>query len=419
MMNKLVIAFLVPCFLLSSCIKKEQKISDSGKVIQLLNKNEGDEALREVEQLLEKDPTNEELLYLKASALSILAGVDIYNLFPLLKAKMFDVAISQWSENREFEKRMKNRRDFGSNDDAREDKEKTGLKYIEPKKEKIKFTIQNFNQWVQQSGGKSIGHVYLDFISPTTGDDEVIHIYKQFMLGDAESEIFFKESSRRDEYDPVDVDTLNDQNINLRNFVIPEILKRHKLVWDEREEKKHKQKSDLKMIQGLWAVLDMLPLIKKIPRIDLDKFKRLEIAQEILLDLVKKNAKNKNASYEKSRKQLLMISSLKIIARIQVGIELDKIDTPTDFYCYTNDDFPEQIVEGRKDVALILYGIDDENIREKNAEVFSDIDNILKDMDKRIGNEPEVREQLIKSLTDDLRKTREECNMATEEESSI
>ena len=92
---------ILSIFVLQSCIKKEQKVTEEAKVIQLLNQSDADAALVKINALLKSDPNNENLLYLKASAISMIAGIDVYRLFPILKAKIFDVAITQWADKRE------------------------------------------------------------------------------------------------------------------------------------------------------------------------------------------------------------------------------------------------------------------------------------------------------------------------------
>ncbi len=414
------LGFFILCSMICfSCVKKEQKVSDSGQVIKLLNNSQSEQALDEVNALLKNDPHNEELLYLKASALSMSAGVDVYKLFPILKVKIFDVAMSQWSDHREFEKKMNSRRTMGKDEEVKEDS-KEGRVYKELNPESIKFKIKDFYvQKSYESNKENIFHLWIYFeTSANVKDRDFGYVYIEFdKVKDQIYDLFeFKENpnysrSLKPEY------TFN--HPLLRNLIIASVEKQHRDDWFDREKKRKKNETDLKMLQGLWSVLDMIPLIKKIPKIDVNGFKKLEEAQDILFNLHKKNIYSKNEIFQKSRKQMMMISALKLIARFQVGIDFDKLNDPSDFYCATNDSLPEQLVEARKDIQFILNGIEDPAIREKNKELFNEIEVNLKKRGEEIDGDPDLKAHTIKAFKKSLEKSRfENCNIEPQQEES-
>ena len=153
--KKFIIVTLITCLTIS-CIKKEQKQNIEGQIIELINQNKIDEALLKIDEQLKIKKTDD-LLYLKASSLSMKAGIDIYALFPLLKIKIFDFAISQWSQNREFQKKsMAQKMSIGISNEDIDDKINSDLNnsenYVPVDKESIKYLIEG--QYLRETYSK-------------------------------------------------------------------------------------------------------------------------------------------------------------------------------------------------------------------------------------------------------------------------
>jgi hypothetical protein len=408
-MQRVLVLFIIS-FLGISCIKKEQKVSGSGEVIKLLNDSQSDDALSQVNKLLEKDPENEELLYLKASALSMSAGVDVYKLFPILKMQIFDVAMNQWGAHREFEKKAKNRRN-GVQDDTKLSKEdeKNIRTYKEPKRSQIKYTIDYSYIYSTNMINNNPTSFSYSLTYSTNLRDSGYYIQGNADINDPVVQMFDL-NTRQLKKEYVENDSF------FREKILDAILAAHKEGWERREQKRLQTQKEVKAAQAAWSILDMLPLIKTIPQIDKDQFTKLEEAQSILTALFKKNLETKNEVYLKSKKQLMMLSSLKLIGRFQSSIDLENINSPTDFICNTNESFAEQIYDGRKDVGLILYGLEDDGLKEKNKDIFEDLKARIERTNNNEEKNSEYREETIQEINNSLKTLRKTCNSPEEEE---
>lgn len=109
----LIIAFAIAFV---SCAKKSispESFKEEIEFIELLNQGEYKEALSSIDHKLQEAPENLNLHYWRAQALAGLGGVDIYKLFPIVKLKLFSVAIEEWSSMENFANRNADARQLG------------------------------------------------------------------------------------------------------------------------------------------------------------------------------------------------------------------------------------------------------------------------------------------------------------------
>lgn len=375
--------------LLSSCVKEEQQQNTDSQIIELLNQNKSEEALTQINEAL-KTNNSDELLYLKASALSMNAGVDIYALFPLLKINIFSVAISQWSENREFQKKAQSQRlDIGS-DIGKEKNHDEKQDYVPLNLENLKFY---FSPSVINGFENTTTHCEIGISGSLTSD-----VYSErgiFITYRSESEDICKSLEEKNlallsENFPMPLDFIN----KIKSAFSDE----HRQNWLVRKNKVTQNNSYMKALGTFWTLIDMIPTISKIPKISTDGFKKLEEAQFILSKIKESRSQSGDELGQKTRKQLMMISALKIVVHIQNSFDLDNIKSPIDLLCKSRDNTADELMASEKDALYLLSTVEDKEIINKNKAMFEDIQtNYLNIMENEALN-PEIRDARLENL---------------------
>lgn len=397
MKNLTIMAFAM--LLLSSCVKEEQQQNTDSQIIELLNQNKSEEALVQINEAL-KTNNSDELLYLKASALSMNAGVDIYALFPLLKVKIFDVAISQWSENREFQKKAQSQRlDIGSNNSDSEKDTDDKKAYVPLNVENLKFY---FSPSIINGFANNNNYCEIGFSASLTYD--VYSDRSVFATFRSESEEICNSFEKNnylilDEKFPIPSDLLNTIKSALSN--------EHRQNWLSRKSKANKNNSYMKALGTFWTLIDMIPIVSKIPKISTDGFKKLEEAQAILAKIKESRSQSGDELGQKTRKQLMMISALKIVAHVQNSFDLDNIKSPVDLLCKSRDNTAEELMASEKDALYLLSTVEDKELINKNKAMFEEIhNNYLATMEEESKN-PELRDARLEKFKDTILKQKE------------
>lgn len=396
-MKKLtIIAFAM--LLLSSCVKEEQEKNTDAQIIELLNQNKSEEALIQINEAL-KTNNSDELLYLKASALSMNAGVDIYALFPLLKVNIFNVAISQWSENREFQKKAQSTRlDIGSDVGKEKDPDEKQA-YVPLNVENLKFY---FSPSIINGFANSNSYCEIGIAASLTND-----VYSErgvFTTYRSESEDVCKSLEEKNysiltEAFPIPLDLIN----KIKSAFSDE----HRQHWLTRKNKAHQNDSYVKALGTFWTLIDMIPTVSKIPKISTDGFKKLEEAQAILAKIRESRSQSGDELGQKTRKQLMMISALKIVAHVQNSFDLDSIKSPLDLLCKSRDNTADELMASDKDVLYLLSTVEDKELINKNKAMFEDIQsNYLNILENETQN-PELRDARLESFRQILIKQKE------------
>lgn len=396
-MRRSFLLLLIFCITLS-CIKKEQEQNSEGQIIDLMNQNKADEALNKIDNQLLTNKTDD-VLYLKASSLSMKAGIDIYALFPLLKIKIFDVAISQWSQNREFQKKAQAQKNsIGvSNEDLEEKKnedEKIIEKYKPIDKDIIKYVIESQYMQSNYKVEKPYCEIYLwgrrhDIIRYSVASTVVkLHSENECNSFQKTQQLFITS-----EIDDQMKTALADED--------------HR-SWFERKKEQNRKSSYVKLMGTFWTLIDMVPLISKIPIIDDKGFSYLEEAQSILADIRSRHPDKTDELGEKARKQLMMISALKIVGHLKNAFDFETIKNPMDFICSSNDRAAEEILASQEDALYLINSIDDQEVIKKNKKLFDEIKGEFEKIVKAENENPELQEARLKELREALLKSKEE-----------
>lgn len=389
MKNALILILII--MLTSACIKQEQKQNNEGQIVNLLNHNQTDDALIKINKELSVNKTDE-LLYLKASTLSMRAGVDIYALFPLLKVKIFDIAISQWSQNREFQRKA--------------DAQRTHIGFNEE-------DIEGQNPKNGNSEYKPLSGHELDYKILSVWDAGSFGENQDYCAIQLNVETQFQEPADQNLWPYIKVESyeyckeMRKTQVSLETFKVTPLV--DKLIrdelqninrgsWFKKRNKVIQADNYVKILGSFWTIIDMLPMISKIPKVSSEGFKNLEEAQEILLQIRNGNLEKGNELGEKSRKQLMMISSLKIVAHMQNAFDLSKVQTPTDLFCNSNDRAAEELIESEKDALYLVTAIDDPEIVAKNKLLFEDIKNNYGAIIQEENDHPEYKDHRILKL---------------------
>ena len=393
---KILTLILLTLLVCTSCLKKEQTPNEESKIVDLLNKNESSNALEKINNELNNHKTDE-LLYLKASALSMNAGIDVYALFPLLKVKIFDVAISEWSQNREFQKRNDAQRStIGINNQDVENQGKISKDEIkQPPKltpEQLEYNQMELNYispYTQAAQFCSLEIIVFLLTPPPTMNNYGTYGNIQIKNEDTCKKVESNHSISKE-----DIDRANDQII--KNT----IQSSYQSSWNYHQRDINKKNTYVKILGSFWTVIDLLPMITKIPKVSADGFNKLSEAQELLLQI--KIDHNKDEIGEKARKQLLMLSALKIVAHVQNAFDLSMIKNPMDFVCATNDQSANELVDSEKDALYIVNSIEDPEILNKNKDLFDEIKAKYSLIVQEDEDHPEKKDLRIQKLKHDL-----------------
>ncbi len=382
----------------SACLKNEQRPNSESQIVELLNQNQSDATLEKINQELSLHKTDE-LLYLKASALSMKAGVDIYALFPLLKIRIFDVAISQWSQNREFQKKSDAQKTgIGLTPQDIEDQKKGNVKkeYVPLKGHELDYKIDSIFPTTIYNRENNFCEIVLSIDTA-----KKINYYSLLFTTQIESENICNDLMQgRTTAENFTVSSTLDSNI--RKF----ISDNHRSIWIEHRREIDNKENYVKVLGSFWTLIDMVPMISKIPKVSSNGFKSLEEAQEILAQIIDSRANKNDELREKSRKQLMMLSALKVVAHVQNAFNLSLIKSPIDFICNSNDQAAEELVESEKDSLYLINAIDDPELIKKNKELFEDIKTKYQLILQDENDSPEFKEYRIKKLREYLERNK-------------
>ena len=397
--KKFIIVTLITCLTIS-CIKKEQKQNIEGQIIELINQNKIDEALLKIDEQLKIKKTDD-LLYLKASSLSMKAGIDIYALFPLLKIKIFDFAISQWSQNREFQKKaMAQKMSIGISNEDIDDKINSDLNnsenYVPVDKDSIKYLIEG--QYLQETYSKDKLFCTVELIVNRTDIIKEMYAYNIVKI-DSEDECLKIQAGSKLNISPETED-------KIRESLVVEDYRQ----WFIRKKDQNRKSSYLKLMGTFSTLIDMIPMISKIPKINISGFSNLDEAQAIPSDIRSRLKNTEDELSEKVRKQLMMISALKIVSHIKNAFDFDKIKSPMDFICASNDEAAEEIIATQKDVLYLVNTINDQELINKNKELFEELKIKFEKLLNLENKNPELKFLRIKKLSEEfLRSKIENC----------
>jgi hypothetical protein len=88
--------------LLSCRQERKQEESTKSQILEALNRKDLARAEVLIDQAFTETPDDIELTYFRAQLFSLKANIDVYSLFPILKMKLFEVAIHEWSQYKKY-----------------------------------------------------------------------------------------------------------------------------------------------------------------------------------------------------------------------------------------------------------------------------------------------------------------------------
>jgi hypothetical protein len=333
-----------------SCAKHDpskEEENQHSSIIEALNQEDHELALSLIRSSLKNNPDDLELQYLKAQAYSLKANIDIYALFPVVKMKLFDVAIDEWSDMDKFEKRNKDKNNltaFGEGDISQiEYLENVHKKEIEEiKVEDIKFTVEVENAYnytyTDFDGNKNVPVVscssYIIFESSLflKGKKHTMYSNKTYPLIAAKSaEDTCEENSKL---------TLNEYREE-DNLVWKRTIKYYALLFlEEKINKLKERKNSERYIKAALALFDSIPIIRNIPDINNENSDHIFTALTILENLRIKLGQNTRIG-KNSRQHMSLLSGFLILGSLKDSLYLDKINEPGDIMCQSK---PEVLV---------------------------------------------------------------------------
>lgn len=308
----------------SSCAKKQidyQKEDNIQDFMQALNQGEYQIAYDLIEEKLQQKPDNKNLLYWKAQALSGLGQIDIYKLFPVVKMRLFAVAINEWAEMEKFSKRSLELNELtilGTDNDNRDILEL----------EKLKKELEDINN-ISQIEYK-INESYLRYEEKNWCSFQ-LNISSKYFLKENTTifyDSFYKEQSQKCaeqiKLKPFDriIDWIKREGIRIINDRINKI-----------EENYYKQKY-FKLAVALFEAIPILRLVPvfRLP-LGLNIYKSIDILNQLYDESQDQNRIAKNA-----RNQSTLLSSYLILGSITNAINFDKVNTINDMLCSMNID---------------------------------------------------------------------------------
>ena len=357
-----------------------------------------------IDDALGKHPDDLELQYYKAQAYSIKANITAYTLFPVMKMKLFDVAMNEWSIMDKIQSRQNLVFGLFSNDDLGELTRKR--KSIgEMKVEEINYTLKS----VAKNAYFSHYTTYL------TTRGNYIYCGLNFTYG---SEILIDGQTYTDypEYNYITLD--NDvseepngevllqlcgptfqqlQQTRLANEYLAYRLRNDILAYatrliDHKISSTRKKNEAMAMAKAGMALFDSLPILRQIPTLDKHNVDYIYDSLQ-MLDNVRNKAGIDDRLGRNARQQTGLLAAYLLIASIKNSVELDKVLGPMDFLCQANphvvvDHYP-YILTGAK---YLLDVLRDTELEAKNSKTLDLFKKVIKDLPEKLDS---VKEQQV------------------------
>ena len=360
-MYKTLIPTLIFCaWLFTGCNtdQENEQQSTNFQIINALNQQDADRALALIENQLTTDPNNAELQYWKAQAYAIKGGIDVYSLFPIIKMKLFDVAMTEWSSMSEYSKKSKqeiNLTLLGEQEiESKEDLNQLEQDIKNMPTEDITFEIKVITedakygkyQSVYEGSGNYYDYQKQEFINHD-GPYFQTNCYADLEI--SSNILYFNEKLYEQAYavytapNPDTSDFCQEAlgkevERMLGDFELnPTLLKskiRQKALWIISDKKAHLEKRQYgnRMINGIYALYDSMPIIQNVPDITANRTNAVNQSLELLTKL--KNETQYHARLGRNvRQQMGLLGGYLILGGIKDSFKLENIKEPADFIC--------------------------------------------------------------------------------------
>ena len=181
------------------------------------------------------------------------------------------------------------------------------------------------------------------------------------------------------------------------------IEQKHLEEWNKRHKEIKARENQLKIFRTIYALSDA-SIIKAIPKLSADSFFILEQAQDILVTIAHNNKSSKNEIYQKSRKQVLIFSALRIFFRLQKAFKMEDVSSPYDLICHNDSKTAQILIENEKDIKLIIEGMKDDKdaTGENQKNVSKSIEEDLKELFEKIEQDPVYKKNVTEELQENI-----------------
>lgn len=350
-MKQITYIALISLFIFS-CGRQEKMVSESTDKQEIISAlNNGDSAFAEELALRGQieNPEDKEYTYYLAQAYSQKANIDIYTLFPLVKMQVFDLAISEWQQAKEYEKRQSDSVSLALIGDN-EERKKLGSE------EALLLQLQKINHIKEEEFtlDKEVEYLYChstsyDFQGNQIPESDQCYFnlklttehedLKDFTLSLQQWQRLQPQQSFEQYFETIEANQFK------RNFL--------EYVKNEIPEKMNKIKQNnyiQKYIKALYSLFDSIPILKTIPIVEKQGmeyiFKSIDTLK-LVLDNEGSNERLKNNSL----RQLGLLGGYLIAYTFKSSIDMDSIRNPIDLVCKLN---PAKVIEN---YPFLLAGI--------------------------------------------------------------
>lgn len=398
MEGKLKLSIIV-MFIMISCGREtnEETIkSNDSKIVSALNNNQPDLAIKLIEDETNVIGENSRLLYLKAQAYSLKSKVDIYSLFPILKMKLFDVAITEWKNIRKYEKKFSD--DIESTvigDDLPEN-----LKELREKQLKIEKKVFDKSDYEVR--------IYKIEEFPQMGDgygNKTTSCYFSFALT---SKHFLKNSDGSDYVHFEHSYTSNSGNISCKKTVkthlkhtpFDRLIKGRILhQYQQRIKKIIEIENNKKILRASFTVFESVSIFKEVPRLDLDNVDYIIKAINFLKSS-KSHSKSSVKLKANIKRQQALLGAFLITGPIKNSTDFEGLTNSTEFMCALDYDkllyYYSYMLIG---VKTIIDSLSNTDFEKKNRKQ-------LKNLKKEINSLPhQLSPNRRKEISDEIKST--------------
>ena len=365
MLRSSILLLTLCAVLTSSCAKKNEQGNQNdvkSSILASLNRGDNDSALNQIESALAGSPDDIELLYFKAQAYSSKSGIDVYSLFPVLRIKLFEVAMTEWQSYQRYKTMSESGTTNGISATGRE--EALGnielmLKELEKiKPEELTFEVTN-NHDVGWNSNNCFR--YAEITSQVLrkmekkgvfyGDDDLVVEYWNLPVG---------EKCTAEEKARFEADQSQQLQIRQRLF----FSAKRKL------ERRRKEIKDAKVaaayVQAVYVLFEAVPILKSLPKFRRENLQTVSTALDILQDIRRRQPKTERFGRQ-SRQQITLIGSYLLASVLKESISLQDVVRPVDIVCQMR---PNVVVDhyeiGLLALKHLFEVIQDTEIFEKN-----------------------------------------------------
>ncbi|MBF0298102.1 MAG: hypothetical protein HQK51_05240 [Oligoflexia bacterium] len=318
-------------FLNQSCLKKQDESPSSSeflnaqkmKIIAAINSKDSDQALKLISELNEEQQLDNEIKYLKAEVYAIKANIDVYSLFPIIKLKLFEFALTEWNDIRKYsEKQRAGLGDIvGANlTDERLDQlseEMERIKKLPPGE--VTFTVADVKY-----------HLYANrYCDLTFRYNSPLFIEEDYSWSYYEAIVNSEEECKEKASKLPHIITKEPGSL----YFAQERVKYNAIdLINNKITKTYKRRSQEQYIQIIWAVYDSMPIINSSPLLSSEN-RNFVLDSLKLLKEVKTQLPNEDRIGKDARQHMILLSGFIIIEAIKSSIDFNKVEKPSDIIC--------------------------------------------------------------------------------------